>query len=162
VLRENKLAALARGISIDTDLMAPVVVGDADRLRTIVDNLVSNAIKYASRAGAIEVRVGQEAGEARLEVCDNGPGVAPDEREQIFESFYQGKAPPGGRVKGSGLGLANAREYALAHGGRIEIRDRADGLRGACFRLTLPLAGGGELRSTTAPQATSLPIGGGK
>ena len=79
VLRENKLAALARGITIETDLMAPVVVGDADRLRTIVDNLVSNAIKYASRAGAIEVRVWQEAGEARLDVVDNGPGVAPDE-----------------------------------------------------------------------------------
>ncbi len=140
VLRENKLAALARGITIQTDLKAPVVIGDADRLRTIVDNLVSNAIKYASRAGAIDVRVWQEAGEARLEVCDNGPGVAVDERERIFESFYQGKAPPGGRVKGSGLGLAIAREYALAHGGRIEIRDRPDGARGACFRLTLPLA----------------------
>lgn len=161
VLRENKLAALARGISIETDLMAPIVVGDADRLRTIVDNLVSNAIKYASRAGAIEVRVWQEAGEARLEVCDNGPGVAPDERERIFDSFYQGKAPPGGRVKGSGLGLAIAREYALAHGGRIEVRDRADGLRGACFRLGLPLAGG-ELRTASAAQPASLPIGGGK
>ena len=62
VLRENKLAALARGITIQTDLMAPIVIGDADRFRTIVDNLVSNAIKYASRAGAIDVRVWQEAG----------------------------------------------------------------------------------------------------
>ncbi len=160
VLRENKLAALARGITIETDLMAPVVVGDAARLRTIVDNVVSNAIKYASRAGAIEVRVWQEAGEARLEVSDDGPGVAQDERERIFDSFYQGKAPPGGRVKGSGLGLAIARDYAVAHGGRIEIRDRVDGARGACFRLTLPLAGGDELRSIGA--ATALHVGGGK
>jgi len=161
VIRENKLAALARGITISTDMKAPVVVGDADRLRTIIDNLISNAIKYASRAGEISVRVWQEGGEARVEVADDGPGVAPDERERIFESFYQGKAPTGGRVKGSGLGLAIAREYALAHGGRIEIRDRSDGLRGACFRLTLPLAEGA--RPVLVPQpTTSMPAGNGK
>jgi two-component system sensor histidine kinase GlrK len=162
VLRENKLAALARGITFSTDLTAPVVIGDADRLRTIVDNLVSNAIKYATRAGTIEVRVWQEQGDARLEVCDNGPGVARDERERIFESFYQGKAPPGGKVKGSGLGLAIAREYALAHGGRIEVRDRPDGARGACFRLTLPLLAGVRAPPVATPPATSLPVGGAK
>ena len=140
VLRENKLAALARGITIETDLMGPIVIGDADRLRTIVDNLVSNAIKYAPPAGVVEVRLTQDAGEARLDVADNGPGIDRDERERIFETFFQGKAPTGGKVKGSGLGLAIAREYALAHGGRIEVRDRDDGQRGACFRLTLPLA----------------------
>ena len=162
VLRENKLAALARGITIETDLAAAIVVGDADRLRTIVDNLVSNAIKYAARAGVIQVRASQEAGDARLEVCDDGPGVASEERERIFDSFYQGHAPPGGRVKGSGLGLAIAREYALVHGGRIEVRDRPDGARGACFRLTLPIATGTEPRSAAQPQATSLPVGGAK
>jgi two-component system, NtrC family, sensor histidine kinase GlrK len=159
VLREHKLAALARGIIIETDLMGPIVIGDADRLRTIVDNLVSNAIKYAPRAGLVEVRLRQEASDARLEVCDNGPGIDRDERERIFESFYQGKAPPGGRVKGSGLGLAIAREYALAHGGRIEVLDRDDGERGACFRLTLPLA---EPAGRREPAAAALPVEGAK
>jgi len=60
----------------------------------------------------------------------------------VFESFYTGKPPADGKVKGSGLGLAIAREYALAHGGRIEVLDRADGERGTRFRLWLPLAMG--------------------
>jgi two-component system sensor histidine kinase GlrK len=75
-------------------------------------------------------------------VIDHGPGIGADERERIFESFYQGKPPAGGRVKGSGLGLAIAREYAAAHGGRIAVQDRADHKRGAHFRLWLPLAFG--------------------
>ena len=60
----------------------------------------------------------------------------------MFDSFYQGAPPAEGRVKGSGLGLAIAREYAAAHGGRIDVVERADGARGACFRLVLPLAMG--------------------
>ena len=116
------------------------MVGDADRIRVIIDNLVSNAIKYSPRAGVIAVTLAQEDGCAVLDVIDEGHGVDPAERERIFESFYQGKAPMEGRVKGSGLGLAIAHEYAMAQGGRIEVRDRADGRRGAHFRLWLPLA----------------------
>ncbi|HVF63118.1 MAG TPA: ATP-binding protein [Casimicrobiaceae bacterium] len=162
VLRENKLAALGRGITFRTDLAALVVVGDVDRLRTIVDNLVSNAIKYTSPAGAIDIRVAQDGADLCLDVCDTGPGVAPDERERIFESFYQGTALTGGRVKGSGLGLAIAREYALAHGGRIEVTDRPDGARGACFRLRLPLAANVVSQAGTVGQAAPLTVGDGK
>ena len=157
VVREHKLAALARGIGVETEIGGAPVIGDADRLRTIVDNLVSNALKYAPRGGAIRVRVKNDGNFVRLEVIDNGPGVDRDERERIFESFYQGKAPPGGRVKGSGLGLAIARDYALAHGGRIEVRDRADGQRGACFRLTLPLASS-VVAPTVQGAPTSIPV----
>ena len=157
VVREHKLAALARGIGVETEIGGAPVIGDADRLRTIVDNLVSNALKYAPRGGAIRVRVKHDGNFVRLEVIDNGPGVDRDERERIFESFYQGKAPPGGRVKGSGLGLAIARDYALAHGGRIEVRDRADGHRGACFRLTLPLASSVVAPTVQGPP-TSIPV----
>ena len=78
-----------------------------------------------------------------------GPGVPAPEREHVFDSFFQGAPPDEGRVKGSGLGLAIAREYAMAHGGRIEAVDRPDGARGACFRLVLPLAIGARV---TAPR----------
>ncbi len=162
VLREHKLAALARGINIETDLGAPIVVADADRLRTIVDNLVSNAIKYAPMGGTVGIRVWSDASDAKLEVSDNGPGVDRDERERIFDTFFQGKAPTGGRVKGSGLGLAIARDYALAHGGRVEVRDRADGARGACFRLTLPLAITGAAALGAKPRPVTEPVGGAK
>lgn len=139
VLREHKLAALARMISFETQLPPVPIVGDASKLRTIVDNLVSNAIKYSPRAGSIRVELSQREGFAVLDVVDEGAGVDPQERQRIFDSFYQGRPPTEGKVKGSGLGLAIAREYALAHGGRIEVTDRADGRPGARFRLLLPL-----------------------
>ena len=142
VVREQKLAALARMIAFDTQLEPAVVTGDAERIRTIVDNLLSNAIKYSPRSGTITATVRSRDGVAVLEVADEGPGVPAADRERVFDSFFQGAPPTEGRVKGSGLGLAIAREYALAHGGRIEVVDRTDGARGALFRLVLPLAMG--------------------
>ena len=139
VIREQKLAALARIISFDAALAPATVVGDAERIRTIVDNLISNAIKYSPRSGTIALKLDVEGEFAVLDVVDQGPGVPPDHRGRVFDSFYQGPAPVDGRVKGSGLGLAIAREYAIAQGGRIELADRADGARGARFRLWLPL-----------------------
>src|SRR5439155_21244962 len=123
VIKEQKLAALARRITFDARLKPAEVIGDAERIRVIIDNLVSNAIKYSPRAGVITVALSMERDCALLDVVDEGHGVEPAERTQIFESFYQGKAPMEGRVKGSGLGLAIAREYALAHGGRVEVMD---------------------------------------
>ena len=142
VLKEHKLAALARMVTFEADLRPAMVVGDAEKIRTIVDNLISNAIKYSPRSAAIIVSLGAERDFAVLDVIDHGPGIDADERERIFDSFYQGKPPSEGRVKGSGLGLAIAREYAVAHGGRIEVCDRDDRKRGSQFRLWLPLAAG--------------------
>jgi two-component system sensor histidine kinase GlrK len=157
VVKEHKLAALARMVTFEPALSPAIVAGDAERIRTIIDNLVSNAIKYSPRSGVIELRLSREQGFAVLDVVDEGLGVDPEERERIFESFYQGKPPAGGRVKGSGLGLAIAREYALAHGGRVEVRERADRKRGAQFRLWLPLAFSGE-DAQARPTAPSAPI----
>jgi two-component system sensor histidine kinase GlrK len=140
VIREHKLAAFARMITFDTKVKPAVVVGDAEKIRAIVDNLISNAIKYSPRSGMISLDLRTEGVHAVLDVIDQGPGVDPDDRPRIFESFYQGKPAPEGRIKGSGLGLAIASEYALAHGGRIDLLDRPDGRRGAHFRLWLPLA----------------------
>ncbi len=161
VLREHKLAALARMISFDTRLPAGEIVGDAAKVRTIVDNLVSNAIKYSPRGGSIRVELSARDGFALLDVIDQGAGVDPQERQQIFDSFYQGRPPADGKVKGSGLGLAIAREYALAHGGRIEAIDRADGRPGAHFRLLLPLSAGAAATPQAAAAADrALPQGG--
>lgn len=140
VVREQRLAALGRMITVDANLRPATVIGDAERLRTIIDNLLSNAIKHSPRNATIELAIGIKDGFALLDVVDEGRGVPVTDRERIFESFYQGPPPVDGRVKGSGLGLAIAREYAQAHGGRIEVADRADGKSGARFRLTLPLA----------------------
>jgi two-component system sensor histidine kinase GlrK len=155
VLNEHKLAALARMVTFDQQLVPAQVVGDAEKVRTIVDNLVSNAIKYSPRSAPIVVSLRAEHGFAVLDVVDRGPGIDPGERERIFESFYQGRPPVDGRVKGSGLGLAIAREYALAHGGRIEVVEPGPNEQGAHFRLSLPLVVGdveGEGRSAAATQ----------
>ena len=160
VVREHKLAALARMIAFEPDLKPAQVIGDGDKIRTIVDNLVSNAIKYSPRSGAIRINLRTEDGFAVLDVVDQGHGVDPGDRQKIFESFYQGKPPAEGRVKGSGLGLAIAREYALAHGGRIEVLDRSDGRRGAQFRLMLPAAASGESAPAgSAPSPAQVAMG---
>ena len=140
VVREHKLAAFARLITVETKLAPSIIVGDSEKVRAIVDNLMSNAIKYSPRSGSILIELRSESDQAVLDVIDGGPGISAVDRPHIFESFYQGKTAPEGRIKGSGLGLAIAREYTLAHGGRIELIDRADGRRGAHFRLYLPLA----------------------
>jgi two-component system sensor histidine kinase GlrK len=140
VVREQKLAAFARMVTFDANLAPVMVVGDTEKLRTIVDNLVSNAIKYSPRSGVIGLKLAAREGAAVLDVTDEGPGVPPSERERVFDLFYSGKPPVDGKVKGSGLGLAIAREYAIAHGGRIEVLERADGRRGARLQMTLPLA----------------------
>ena len=140
VLREQRLAALGRMISFETSLKPATVIGDAERLRTIVDNLLSNAIKYSPRNATVQVNVGTRDGFAVVDVIDEGRGVSDTDRERVFESFYQGTPPVDGRIKGSGLGLAIARDYALAQGGRIEVATRPDGKSGAWFRLSLPLA----------------------
>ncbi len=153
VVREQKLAASARLVEVTTELAPLVVAGDLERIRTIVDNLLSNALKYSPRGGAIEIELAEQQGFAVLDVSDRGPGITPAERERVFESFYSGKPPPDSKVKGSGLGLAIAREYALAQSGRLEVLDRRDGQGGARFRLWLPtsLAGG---RVDAASQAS--------
>jgi two-component system sensor histidine kinase GlrK len=151
VVKEQRLAALGRMITFDANLRPATVIGDAEKLRTIVDNLLSNAIKYSPRNATIQLTVGVKDGRAVLDVVDEGRGVAPGDRALIFESFFQGPAPIDGRVKGSGLGLAIAREYALAQGGRIEVAGRRDGKSGAWFRLSLPLASAELRKSPRAP-----------
>ena len=149
VVREHKLAALARMITFDATLKPATVIGDADKIRAIVDNLISNAIKYSPRTGLVAIGLAVDGAAAVLDVIDEGPGVDPEDKPRIFESFYQGKSAPEGRIKGSGLGLAIAREYALAHGGQIELLDRSDGKSGAHFRLWLPLPEGGAAATAT-------------
>jgi two-component system, NtrC family, sensor histidine kinase GlrK len=70
-----------------------------------------------------------------LDVIDSGPGVPPEERESIFDSFFRGRAKASGRIEGTGLGLAIAREFVEAHGGRISVETAASG---GHFRVTLP------------------------
>jgi two-component system sensor histidine kinase GlrK len=138
VLEDHRLAARARGIRVELHLERVVLHADKEKLRAVVANLVSNAIKYSPDGGIISLALHSEGDEVVLDVEDAGPGIPPEDRERIFDWFYQGEHVHRGRVQGSGLGLAIAREFVVAHGGRIEVVD--DLAAGAHFRVTLPRA----------------------
>jgi signal transduction histidine kinase len=119
----------------------PVTVeGDRLLLRRLVRNLLENARRYAGD-GPIELSVvcekGRKDSRAVLEVCDHGPGVAPDERERIFEPFYR-PAATRETGRGSGLGLALVRDIAGRHGGSVVCLAAEGG--GSRFRVDLPVA----------------------
>jgi two-component system sensor histidine kinase GlrK len=137
VLSNYKIAAMARQLRVRTQLEDVQMTGDKEKLKTLIDNLVSNAIKYSPESGRLHVRLKTRGDEAIIEVADSGPGIPQDEREKVFDAFYQCASTPISHVQGTGLGLSIAREYAHAHGGRIEVVDGPEG--GACLRVTLPL-----------------------
>lgn len=136
VVREHRLDMLAGGINVRSDGELLRFEGDRERVRVVVDNLLSNAIKYSPRGGTIRILTSTADDQVCFEVHDEGPGIALDEAERIFESFYRGAASATSRVKGTGLGLAIVREYVLAHGGKVEVIK--PGEPGGRFRVQLP------------------------
>jgi two-component system sensor histidine kinase GlrK len=137
--REHELAARAKGLTLELDAQAASLEADPDKLRSVVDNLISNAVKFTPPGGRIVVRARVASGEAVIEVLDSGPGVPVEERESIFNLFFKGRTKSDGGVKSSGLGLAIARELVEAHGGHISVvPEGGGGPHGAHFRVTLP------------------------
>ncbi len=137
VLSTYRVAAMARQLKVRTLLEDVQLTGDKQKLKTLIDNLVSNAIKCSPEFGRLSVKLNTRGDQAIIEVADTGPGIPRAEREKVFDAFYQCASTPVSHVQGTGLGLSIAREYAHAHGGRIEVVDRPG--PGACLRVTLPL-----------------------
>ncbi len=134
-VRAHELAARSKGLRLSIDSQSAMLEADPEKLRSIVDNLISNAVKFSPPGGTVSVRARAQAGEAVIDVMDSGPGVPVEERESIFNLFFRGRGKgDSGRIKGSGLGLAIARELVEAHGGQIAVV--AGG--GGHFRVTLP------------------------
>jgi two-component system, OmpR family, sensor histidine kinase TctE len=125
--------AMARDVDLGFELEAAPVAGDAFLLREALANLVHNALEYSPRGGRVTVRTGRRNGHAYLEVEDDGPGIAPPERERVLERFYRVPGTPG---TGSGLGLAIVREIAAGHGASLAISDAAAG--GCRVGITFP------------------------
>jgi two-component system sensor histidine kinase GlrK len=111
------------------------VLGDAEQLRVVIDNLMTNALRFSPAGGVIDVKLYQRERAAVVEILDQGPGIDADETTKIFNAFYQGKAPDKELYKGTGLGLAIAEEYAKANHGSIEALASE---HGGHFRLVLP------------------------
>ncbi len=138
VLRPWQEAALDKQLSWQTEITAdlPEISADPNRLASIVENLVSNAIKYTPSGGEVSVRAGVEGEELLISVQDNGSGIATDEQQKVFEPFYRGNQ--GRRFKqGMGLGLSIARDLVEAHGGSISLESEPG--KGSIFTIHLPL-----------------------
>ena len=138
VADDHKLPLQAKSLKLDTRDPGLVMVGDAAKIRIVLDNLLSNAIKFSPPGGIITMALRGDGGELIVDVTDQGPGIAAADRPHVFEPFYQGRVESLGPVRGSGLGLSIVREYVVAHGGSAEILAEA-GAAGAHFRVRLPL-----------------------
>jgi signal transduction histidine kinase len=124
-IADTHALALARGIDLGLDAEPDVrVMGDGDALRTLVRNLVDNAVRYTPAGGRIQVRAAKTPQGAVLEVCDSGPGIAAADRERVFDRFYRRASAPQG---GSGLGLAIVKAIADRHAARVTLADAPGG-----------------------------------
>jgi len=112
------------------------VRADATRFRQILMNLVGNAIKFTPERGRIELVARQAGGHVRLEVRDNGAGIAPEEQQRIFEAFYR-LAQTGSATEGTGLGLAITARLVELHGSKLQIESKPG--EGTCFYFSLPV-----------------------
>lgn len=137
VLEGHSLALRTKSLRVVREVSALRVVGDRDQLRAVIDNLLSNAIKYSPAGAEIRLRLAQEGDLAVVDVEDQGPGIAREERTRVFDAFYQGRSSPDAAVPGTGLGLAIARQFVSFHQGSIEVLDAE---LGAHLRVRLPLS----------------------
>ena len=119
------------------------IQGNRELLNELLDNLIDNALRYTPAAGSVTVRVTRHApGGAALEVEDDGPGIAPAEREQVLERFHRAEGSPG---EGCGLGLAIASEIASLHGAVIKVGEGKSG-RGARISIIFAAIESTEIR----------------
>jgi signal transduction histidine kinase len=138
-------------LSEQIDPNLPVIEVEADRIRQILVNLVTNAHEYSPEGASIEVRARVIGDEVEISVTDDGPGIPENQLDYIFERFVRGDAGLTQRVGGTGLGLAISKSLVELHGGKIEADSTVGS--GSSFRFRLPLKAVG---AGAAPGAASL------
>jgi two-component system OmpR family sensor kinase len=129
------------------------VLGDADRLRQVVDNLLANARVHTEPGTAVHVAIAAQAGEVTLAVADEGPGIEPEAARRVFDRFYRVDTSRSRARGGSGLGLAIVASTIEAHGGRVAL-DSTPG-RGTTVTVTLPRAQPAQLAAREPAMATA-------
>ena len=133
-------AATAKDITIERQLPPTVTLinADGDRIKQVVWNLLTNAVKFTPRGGRVTVRLAVEGGMALVSVADTGKGISPQFLPRVFERFSQANSSTSRTEGGLGLGLALARQLTELHGGEISVHSDGDG-RGAVFTVAFPL-----------------------
>lgn len=115
------------------------VTVDPDKLGSAFANLLSNAIRFSPEGGTVRLQLSLADGQARIDVRDEGPGVAKADRARVFEPFYRGERQPLDAARSTGIGLSIVQEYVTAHGGRVRLVTDSDTEAGH-FRIELPHA----------------------
>jgi signal transduction histidine kinase len=116
--------------------------GDERKIKQVLLNLLSNALKFTPEGGRIDVRAGPVDGMAEVSVADTGIGIAPEDQEAVFEEFRQ-VGTVAKKVEGTGLGLSLSRKFVELHGGRIWAKSEVG--VGSTFTFTLPLSDAGSI-----------------
>ncbi|MBZ5741022.1 sensor histidine kinase [Nocardioides mangrovi] len=136
----DAMGTAAEESGVDLSMVAPdsmAIVADAQRIAQVVDNLVSNAVKYTQSGGSVRVRLAGEDHQAVLEVTDTGIGIEPDDIDRLFNRFFRSREAERRAIAGAGLGLSIAKDIVEGHGGRVEVESRPG--HGSRFRVLLPL-----------------------
>jgi signal transduction histidine kinase len=144
-------ASLGQTVTFDAPPGECVMEVDADKVERIVANLVSNALKFSAPGSAVVVSLRQTSGTVEVAVHDQGPGIAPEDQERIFQRFTRGGSAQGGRVRGAGIGLAVVQEFTALHQGRVSLISTPG--KGSTFTVTLPRL------EADGPQRAAPPLG---
>jgi signal transduction histidine kinase len=134
--QENKPMAL----SLDAPPKMSPVIGDGERIRQIMGNLMDNAFNYTPSNGTIRINIHQQNGEMQVDVQDNGVGISPEDQARIFERFFRGEHPLVLATPGTGLGLPIVRQLVEMHKGRIWMSSSGVPGEGSTFSFTLPIS----------------------
>ncbi|MGQ0442209.1 MAG: HAMP domain-containing sensor histidine kinase [Methylophilaceae bacterium] len=138
VIQAHALSIDNKQLTIETQFNVPeLIVADEEKLTIVLDNLISNAVKFTPNLGKIKVVVRQEKLWHIIEVLDSGPGLAKDDLDKLFDPFYRGDTLHKSLISGSGLGLTIAKDLVEAHGGTIQL---SPSRQGAHFTVRLPRA----------------------
>ncbi len=135
-----------KGLKLSVEVAAglpPTVTGDPHRLTQVLNNLVENAVKFTEKGGVTVKFVPHDTDQWSVAVADTGPGIAPRDREHIFEPFWQSDNPATQGHKGIGLGLSIASQLAARMGGRLTLESQVG--KGSTFTVTLPVKSAGEV-----------------
>ena len=126
-------------LTVDPDI--GMIQADERKLRQVIFNLLSNAVKFTPRGGRVDVSARLTDGVVEVAVADTGKGIAPEDRERIFEEFQQARDSSSGDREGTGLGLTLSRKFIELHGGRLWVESEVGS--GSTFRFTVPVATSG-------------------
>jgi PAS domain S-box-containing protein len=140
-LRENK----PMQFELQADGKIPLVQGDPERVRQILDNLLENAYLYSDAGRTVRIRIGAQDAIVQVDVIDQGVGIPPALQERVFERFYRGENPHVLATYGTGLGLSIVKKLVEMHGGKIWVQSKGVEGEGSIFSFTLPLITAGSL-----------------